>query len=86
MNKKRKIPNFKSLKEEAKFWETHSLADYWADFENVKLVVSLEKPKEETLVLRIQRSLKDRLEKLAKTEGISTSSLVRMWLTEKLTS
>jgi len=80
----KKIPVFKSLKEEAEFWDTHSFADYWDTFSDVDLVVELEKPASETLILRIQKSLKQKLEKAAKKQGISTSSLSRMWLTERL--
>jgi predicted HicB family RNase H-like nuclease len=84
MKKKNRIPKFKSLKEEASFWENHSLADYWSDFKDVNLVVELQKPKEETLVLRLQKGIKDKLEQTAQTKGISTSGLVRVWLMEKL--
>lgn len=80
----KKIPTFKSLKEEAIFWDTHSFADYWGEFKDVDLVVELQKPAEETLILRIQKSLKNKLAKIAKKQGISISSLSRMWLMERL--
>lgn len=82
--KAEKIPKFKSIEEEAKFWDTHSFADYWGGFKDVDLVVNLHKPKEETLVLRLQKSLKDTLEKIAKSKGLSVSTLSRMWLAEKV--
>jgi len=50
--KKSKIPKFKSIAEEAAFWDTHSFADHWDEFEPIDVVVELSKPKEETLVLR----------------------------------
>ncbi len=84
MKKKSKIPKFKSIKEEAKFWDTHSLADYWNEWEDIDLVVNLNKPKEETLIVRLQKNLKDKLEKLAKRRGISLSTLARILLTERL--
>lgn len=31
-----KIPDFKTAEEEAEFWETHSVSDYWDEFEPVK--------------------------------------------------
>ena len=82
--KKSKIPTFKSLEEEANFWETHSFADYWDEFEPVDLVVHLTKPKTETLVLRVSKDVKNALEKAAKRRGLTTSTLARILLTEKL--
>lgn len=84
VKKTKRIPTFKSLKEEAKFWDTHSFADYWDQFKDVDIVVELQKPVEETLILRLQKSLKRELEKIAKKQGISVSSLSRMWLMERL--
>lgn len=81
---KSKIPAFKSRDEEATFWETHSLADYWDEFEPVDLVVQLHKPKEETLMLRLQKDVKKKLEITAKSKGVNVSALARMWLMEKL--
>jgi hypothetical protein len=81
-----KIPNFKTREEEAKFWDTHSFADYWDEFKDVDLLVDLHKPKEETVVVRLQKSVKDRLEKVARSKGINVSALTRMWLMEKLQS
>ncbi len=46
--------------------------------------VLLEKPKEETLVIRVPKRIKERLEKIAKNREISMSSLIRMWIVEKL--
>lgn len=86
MRKKSKIPKFKSLEEEARFWDTHSFADYWDEFRNVDLVVDLQKPKEEILVLRVQKNIKDQLEKIAKNKGLNISSLARLWLMERLQS
>lgn len=84
--KKSKIPKFKTIAEEAKFWDTHSFADYWDDFEDVDIVVELHKPKDEAIVLRLQKGLKSKLEKAARDKGINVSSLARMWLMEKLQS
>lgn len=79
-----KIPEFTSLEEEAKFWDTHSVTNFEDELEDVDIVVELAKPREETLVLRVQKSTKDALEHVAKKMGITISTLARMWLTEKL--
>ncbi len=74
------------MKEEAKFWDTHSFADYWDEFEDVKVRVDLFKPKEEALVVRLQKEMKDRIARIAHRRGLNVSTLARMWLAEKLLS
>lgn len=81
-----KIPEFKNREEEAKFWDTHSFADYWEEFKDVDLVVELHKPKDETIIVRLQKGLKGKLEKIARSKGLNMSSLARLWLMEKLQS
>ncbi len=88
MRKKKisRIPKFKSLEEEANFWDTHSFVDFEDELEELDIVVDLQKPKEEAVVLRIQKSVKDKIEKIAKVKGLNASSLIRLWLMEKLQS
>jgi hypothetical protein len=35
---KLKVPRFPSIQEEAEFWDTHSLADHWDEFEDEELL------------------------------------------------
>lgn len=77
------IPKFKNYKEEAEFWDTHSLADYWDKWEDIDLVFELDKPREASLVLRLQKAFKDKLKKIARSKGLDVSTLARMWLMEK---
>ena len=88
MKKKKvsKIPNFKSYEEEATFWDTHSFVDFEDETKDVDIVFELEKPRNETLILRIQKSLKDRLASIANKKGVTTSTLARIWISEKLQS
>lgn len=88
MRKKKlsRIPKFKTLGEEAKFWDTHSFVEFDNELKEVDVIFDLQKPKEETLVLRVQKSVKNKLEKIAKAKGINKSSLARFWLMEKLQS
>lgn len=77
------IPEFKSFREEAEFWDTHSLADYWDKWKDVDIVFELDKPREETLVVRMQKELKERMKKIARSRGLDVSTLARMWFMEK---
>lgn len=80
------MPDFDKMtyEEEANWWGTHDLGDYWDELEDVKVVVDLEKPRDHTLVVRLQKELKDKLSKIARQKGINVSTLARMWLLEKL--
>lgn len=81
-----KLPDFSKMtrEEEAAWFDTHDMGDYWDELKPVDVVVELSKPKEETLVLRINKDVKKKLERVAKSKGITTSTLARMLLTEKL--
>ncbi len=82
--KKSRIPDFKTVQEEAEFWDTHSFTDFEDELEDVDIVFDLKKPRDETLVVRLQKGLKDRLGNVARRRGLNVSTLARMWLMEKL--
>ncbi|OGH17841.1 MAG: hypothetical protein A2868_02905 [Candidatus Levybacteria bacterium RIFCSPHIGHO2_01_FULL_40_15b] len=86
MKKKNRIPKFKTYEEEARFWDTHSVTDFIDETENVDIVFELDKPRDETLIVRLQKDFKDKLEKTARSKGLNVSTLARMWLMEKLHS
>ena len=79
----RKIPNFKSLREEREWWDTHSLADYIDDLEpgdDIRFV----RPQKEVVAVRLDRNVVEALKALARNKGIGYSPLIRMWLIERL--
>lgn len=75
------IPKFKSYEEEASFWDTHSPLDYGI-WKEVKLEVA--KPLVHILGVRLDARTIDRLTQLGSEIGIGPSTLVRMWVMEKL--
>lgn len=84
--KNRKIPKFKNREEEAEFWDTHDITDYLDEMRPVKVLYVPSLEKKQTLSLRFAPSLKKQVEKVARSYDISTSSLIRMWVVEKLRS
>lgn len=84
LKKKSRIPEFKTYEEEAHFWDTHDITDFEDETEDVDIVFELNKPRDETIILRVQKDIKDKLERLAKSKGLNISALARMWLIEKL--
>ncbi len=80
---KSKIPIFKNRQELAAFWDTHDVADFKDELKPVDIHFDLGKPKEETVMFRLDRGVKQYLAQLARKKGLSTSSLLRMWIMEK---
>lgn len=84
--KKFKFPDFNkmSYEEEANWWDTHDWGEFWDELKDVDIVFDLKKPKTETLILRLQKGMKAKIERVARSKGLNTSTLARMWLLEKL--
>lgn len=80
---KKPIPKFASYKEEANFWDTHSPLDY-GDWKEVKLTVA--KKLHHILGIRLDSETIHQLDKHGREIGIGASTLVRMWIREKLKS
>lgn len=85
MNKSvNKIPKFKNIKEEAEFWDKHDVGNF---MDKLKVVKGVYMPTEEsktTMTIRLAPGLKQKIAKVASNYDISTSSLVRMWMVDRL--
>ena len=82
MKPKEPIPAFNSKEEEAEFWETHDVADYWDDFEPVQ--VQFTKPLAKQLAIHVDEKTYNRLQKEAAEIGVRPTTLARMWILEHL--
>jgi hypothetical protein len=82
MKPKEPIPQFKSREEEAEFWDTHDLADYWDDFKPVK--VRFAKNLSEGITIRFDPETLEQLRGEARKKGIGPTTLARMWILERL--
>ncbi len=78
-----RIPRFKSDKEAAEFWDTHSLADFESELHPAKGIVFI-KPDRQIVSLRLDRNLVTTLKHFAHQKGIGYSALLRMWVLERL--
>lgn len=75
--------------EEVLWWDTHDLGNYWDELKEVKMdfseaVWEYRGPRTETIVVRVEKPLKDKLKLAARKKGVNTSTLARILLTEKL--
>ncbi|MBU0534609.1 MAG: CopG family antitoxin [Patescibacteria group bacterium] len=84
MTKINKIPKFNTIKEEADFWDKHSITDYLPELEPSKLSYKTKGERKEVVTIRFSPALKKELSKVADEYDISPSSLVRMWVVGKL--
>ena len=82
MKPKEPIPEFGSREEEAAFWDTHDLADYWDEFKPVKLRFA--KNLSEGLHIRLDPETMTALRSEAQQKGIGPTTLARMWIRERL--
>jgi len=72
---------FSTIEEAAEFWDTHSLADYWDLTEEVDFEVNLRPPR---YLVALAPQLAEKLAAEAHKQGLSTETLVNLWLSEKL--
>jgi predicted DNA binding CopG/RHH family protein len=80
--KKSRIPEFKSIEEEAEFWDTHDFTDYLDEFRPVK--VRFARNLSEGITIRLDPETLAKLRALAHEKGIGPTTLVRMWILERL--
>ncbi|MBM3134293.1 MAG: hypothetical protein FJZ89_03205 [Chloroflexi bacterium] len=82
IKKRDPIPkHFKSIEEAAEFWDSHDLADYWDLTQEVRFEVDIQR---RVFLTAIEPALAKKLTVLAHKQGISTETLINVWLTEKV--
>ncbi len=76
------LPAFTSYEDMAAFWDTHSLADYWDQTEAATFEVAPEVRRR--YVVAVDREVLGRVQRLARTRGVSSESLVNLLLEQRL--
>ncbi len=82
--RKSRIPEFASYEEEARWWDTHSIADYQDEFKTVK--ARFAKNLSEGIHIRLDPATLKKLRQEASGKGIGPTTLVRMWVMDQLRS
>jgi hypothetical protein len=83
--KSQRIPNIDSIEELASFWDSHDLTDFEDQLEEVQEPVFVRR-KESTVAVALTPKEAQALSRLAQSEGIEETKLVRKWVREKLHS
>ncbi|MBN1508496.1 MAG: hypothetical protein JW955_16725 [Sedimentisphaerales bacterium] len=73
--------SFETLEELSDFWDTHSTADYEEDMEPVEVEVDLSSSK---VYCPVAKDLLRQVRRQARQQGVSTETLINLWLQEKL--
>jgi hypothetical protein len=73
--------NFRSLEEFWSFWDAHSTADYEDFMEDVDVHVNIRSSK---IYCAVAKDIIAQLRTQARRQGISTETLINLWLREKV--
>ncbi|MSQ28449.1 MAG: hypothetical protein EXR51_09985 [Dehalococcoidia bacterium] len=76
------IPDFASREEMAQWFDTHDMADYWDQLKPTK--VRFAKRLSEGLNIRFDPQTLEDLRAEAAEKGVGPTTLVRMWILERL--
>jgi len=83
-NKTKRDPipkHFKSMEEAAEFWDNHDLTDYLDLTKEVQGETDVQR---RVFLTALEPSLAQKLTEVAHKQGISTETLINVWLTEKV--
>ncbi len=78
----KKIPEFKTEAEEIKFWEAHSIADYWDELEEGGDV--FKRPKLTPITLKFDPLVLKKIKMLARKRGISYNAYIRYMIAKSV--
>jgi len=84
MTKLKKIPNFKTEKEEREFWESHDSSDYLDLSKARRAVFPNLKPSTKTISLRLPEGLLDNIKVEANKRDMPYQSLIKVWLAKEV--
>lgn len=79
-----RIPAFNNVEEEAEFWDTHDTDDFGHDWQPVEVTVIPQIRKERRVTVRFDETEEKEIEQKAQSLGIGASTLIRMWVKERL--
>ena len=82
MSVDKKIPEMTGYDEIVEFWETHSLADYWDETEPAEF--EIDPVARRRYLVAVDPELLQRAQKMAQSRGLSTESLVNLFLEQRL--
>ena len=77
-----KLPDFKTEEEERKFWEKHSISNYWEDLKEAD--DTFKRPKLTPVTIKFDPLILKKIKMLAKKRGISYNAYIRYLLAKSI--
>ena len=78
---KSSISKARSYAEIGEYWDKHDLSDTWGKTKKVKFEVVAEP---EATYYPVERDLSEKIQSVAKKQGVSSDTLVNLWLEQKI--
>ena len=78
---KSSISKARSYAEIGEFWDEHDLSDFWGKTRKVKFDVVLEP---EATYYPVEKGLSEKIQSVARKRGVSSDTLVNLWLEQKI--
>ena len=75
------ISKARSYAEIGEYWDTHDLSDVWGKTRKVKFDVVAEP---EATYYPIEKDLSEKIQSVARKRGVSSDTLVNLWLAQKI--
>ena len=91
----KRLPKFKTPEEEIRFFETHDMAPYWDQLEDVDEVIELapalerrirERMKKRMVAIRLEEWQLHRAKEIARQKRVPYQRLLREWISQGLRS
>lgn len=79
---KSRIPTFKTIEEEAAFWDTHSIEEFADELTPVEDVKFIKAHPKRALTVRLEEDTFEKLTREAREKGVGPSTLARMLILE----
>ena len=76
------LPKFKTQEEEIKFWEKHSISEYWGELEET--ADTFKRPKLTPVTLKFDPLVLKKLKMLAQKRGVSYNAYIRLLLAKSV--
>jgi hypothetical protein len=77
---KSSISKSNSDTEIGEYWDEHDLGDVWEETKPIEIEVAI---RSEKRYYPIERSLSEKLNELARVQGVSPETLINLWVQEK---
>lgn len=79
--RKSSVSKARSDREIGEYWDSHDLSEVWDKTRKVKFDVDIES---EATYYALERNLADKVEAMAKKQGISSDTLINLWIQQRL--